>query len=537
MSTPTPPKKTKARTGQNRTSRTQTIAPSGEPFPTDTYEVLDADGNWQEVTWKDPRLQNVRRLLGTKLTISKGKVRKQFHQKAYDAVGVTREFFNETKRTFRGLGDHPALWQLMEYLCFLAHPDKKTGLLPIPQSLLAKLENKFVNHYKGEVLLKLFQRRVMTPETFQFSDWEKGRCRQVTKFELPAHYKKALEKQKNSGKSEVFFCGGQKYSARAVREMAQRKKLKQQLADSARMSASSKEIADYMNNSNPKPFRAIIRRNYQDALAVAKAITDRKKRQDALLVLEAIKKDPQPYYGPSREGHTARLFALGRKSLLQLNGDVRKELTRGWDEADLRSAHLAVNARMWGVDRLIRFLEEDGNIWELFYEHFDIPPKLKDKVKKVFKGTIYAIWFDRDPKLIGVILTNDLKKKGVERDGTIVYSMPFIRDIIEERERAKRRIVAEGGVTDCNGRFISLKRREPSSLMAEAAQAVEVELILQAIRLAKTTEDFQITLIQHDGFSVDFRKDKDVWQGRIERAIAAKAETMEIPTGLEWEET
>jgi hypothetical protein len=503
----------------------------------DTYEVLDENGNWEEVVWTDPRLKNVRRLLGTKLTIPKGKVRKQFHQKAYDAVGVTREFLNDTKRTFRGLGDHPALWQLMEYLCFLARPDRKTGLLPIPQSLLANLESKSVNHYKGEVLLKLFQRRVMTPETFQYSDWEKGRCRQVTRFELPAHYKEALESQKNGGKKEVFFCGGHKYSARMVREMAQRKRLKQQLADSARMSASTKEIADYMNNSNPKPFRAIIRRNYQDALAVAEAIKDRKKRQDALLVLEAIKKDAQPYYGPSREGNTARLFARGRKSLLQLDGKVRKALTSGWDEADLRSAHLAINARIWGVDRLIRFLEEDGDIWELFYEHFDIPPDQKSTVKKVFKGTIYAIWFDREPKLIGVILTNDMKKKGVERDGNIIYSMPFIRDIIEDRERAKRRIVAEGGITDCNGEFIPLKRRKPSSLMAEAAQAEEVELILPAIRLAKTTEDFQITLIQHDGFSVEFRKDKEVWQARIEKAVAAKAKEKGIPTGLEWEET
>jgi negative regulator of sigma E activity len=92
-------------------------------------------------------------------------------------------------------------------------------------------------------------------------------------------------------------------------------------------------------------------------------------------------------------------------------------------------------------------------------------------------------------------------------------------------------------VKDCNGEFIPLKRRKPSSLMAEAAQAAEVELLLTAIRLAKTTKEFQITLIQHDGFSVEFRKNKDVWRGRIDKAIAAKAEEMEIPTGLEWEET
>ena len=40
--------------------------------------------------------------------------------------------------------------------------------------------------------------------------------------------------------------------------------------------------------------------------------------------------------------------------------------------------------------------------------------------------------------------------------------------------------------------------------MAQQAQATELYLLLPVLKLAKSTNDFSITLWQHDGFSVNF---------------------------------
>ena len=81
-----------------------------------------------------------------------------------------------------------------------------------------------------------------------------------------------------------------------------------------------------------------------------------------------------------------------------------------------------------------------------------------------------------------------------------------------------------------------MKQRDAASLMAEAAQVAEMELLLPVVRLAKTTKDFQITLSQHDGISILFRKDKKQWIDRIDGEVSKKAKEFGFPTGLEWEE-
>jgi hypothetical protein len=508
----------------------------------DTYLVPNADGGWDEVSWPDERLEGLRgalRQLKTKLSVTQIPLSEHFAHSAYAHVGVSRSFFQLTKKTFRGLMRHADRWKFLEYLLFHARPDRKLGLIPVPQKLLAALENKKANHYKALPFLLRFQRDVMSPDTFQFGkgwDWQGHQCRMVTKFILPSPYADALQKEKEAGTKEVFFCGGDKWSQRKAREMLNRKRKAQEVRDSQWISASAKEVIEYMNNSDARPFTAIVRKNYAAAVAAARKLSSKQWKRE-LPILEAIKKDPKPNYGPSRSKKTPRIWARGRNSIPQLKRKIRKLLTRGWYEADLKSAQLAINAVLWGAERTRAFLEEDGDIWEMFYEYLDIPPEKKTKeVKGELKKTLYAIWFDREAHLVGPILTTSLRKRGVETDGNAVYSMPFVPEMLEERERAKARINREGGVRDCNGRWIPLKARDAASLMAEAAQVAEMELLLPVVRLAKTTNDFQITLYQHDGISLLFRKDKKEWIDRIDGEVRKKAKEFGFPTGLDWEE-
>jgi hypothetical protein len=514
---------------------------SEEAVP-DTYLVPNANGGWDEVTWPDKRLEGLGgalRQLKTKLSVTQIPLSEHFAHSAYAHVGVSRSFFQLTKKTFRGLMRHADRWKFLEYLLFHAERDPRLGLIPVPQRLLAAIESKKVNHYKALPFLLRFQRDVMSPDTFQFGegwDWQSGQCRMVTKFILPPHYAEALQKEKEAGKKEVFFCGGDKWSQRKAREMLNRKRKAQEIRDSQWISASAKEVIEYMNNSDARPFTAIVRKNYAAAVAAAKKLSTQQCKRE-LPILEAIKKDPKPNYGPSRSKKTPRIWARGRNSIPQLKKGIRKVLTRGWYEADLKSAQLAINAVLWGAERTRAFLEEDGDIWEMFYEYLDIPPDKKTKeVKGELKKTLYAIWFDREAHLVGPILTTSLRKRGVETDGNAVYTMPFVPEMLEERERAKARINREGGVRDCNGRWIPMKQRDAASLMAEAAQVAEMELLLPVVRLAKTTNDFQITLYQHDGISILFRKDKKQWIDRIDEEVRKKAKEFGFPTGLDWEE-
>jgi hypothetical protein len=510
----------------------------------DTYEVLNKDGNWEEVTFPDPRLKEVRNALrmlkisAKRIGVEQIPLHEQFAEKAYAPVGVSRKFFQLTRKTFIGLRHNPAHWQLMEYLLFLATPDEKLGLIPLPRNLLAAMENREVNHYKALPFLLRFQRDVMSPDTFAFSegwDWKAQQCRMVTKFVLPAHYAEALEKEKFDDKKEVFFCGGHKWSQRKAQEVRAKQWRKMEARDWQWISPSAKEVIEYMNNSDPRPFKDILRRNYAAAVTATRRLAPQKRKRE-MRILQAIKKEPQPRYAPSRSKRTPRIWARGRNNIPQLKSEIRKVLTKGWVEADLKSAQLAINAVLWGAERTRSFLEDEGDVWEMLYEYLDILPVQKETAKKELKKTIYAIWFDRKAHLVGPMLTTALRKKGVQTEGRAIYSVPIIREMLQEREHAKATIVHQGGVKDCNGRWIPLAEREPASLMAEAAQVAEMELLLPMIRMAKTTDDFQVTLYQHDGMSLFFRRKKQAWMERIDEEVKKKAKDMGFPTGLAWEE-
>jgi hypothetical protein len=73
------------------------------------------------------------------------------------------------------------------------------------------------------------------------------------------------------------------------------------------------------------------------------------------------------------------------------------------------------------------------------------------------------------------------------------------------------------------------------SVLAQLAQATEMALLLPAVELAEGTDEFQILLWQHDGFSVSFqnRSKRERWAGRITEAVNTEAGRLGIPTELE----
>jgi len=493
---------------------------------------------------------DVRSYLKTSLVITnKVALRNQFARKAYTPVGVSREFYQLTRKTFRGLYHNPARWQLLEYILFHAVPDERTGHLPITQTTLARIEGAKIRggkarNYSAIPLLWWFQNQVMTPDTFQWSEAKKSaskatsKCRQITKFVLPPEYEAAWRKQRAEDKREVFFCGGLKWSKPAHEAWKlKRRQDKHEEEKTLVISESARNILDYLNHSNPRPFQQILRSNYAHAVEKAKSLevdADHKIERE-LRILEEIRRSPQPYYFPSDLGHSPRIYPAGM-NIASLKKDIRKAYTRGWVEADLRTAQLAINAKIWGADKILTWLEDEVDVWETFYEYFDIAPVEKGKAKGAFKNNLYAVWYQRKRVIIAKLLEEALRKSQIKRDMSVITEHPIVKEILEKREEARWQITRDDGMEDCLGNWIKRGQRSVASVMAQAAQTAEMELLVPVVEMARTTEDFQVVLFQHDGFSVKFRRNKDKWQEMIGEVVEKKAKEMGFPTGLEWEE-
>ena len=73
------------------------------------------------------------------------------------------------------------------------------------------------------------------------------------------------------------------------------------------------------------------------------------------------------------------------------------------------------------------------------------------------------------------------------------------------------------------------------SALAQDAQAVELDLLLPVLGLAKRTNKFRILLWQHDGFTVKFTEagKEERWHRRILKVVNEKAIELAIPTQLD----
>ena len=138
--------------------------------------------------------------------------------------------------------------------------------------------------------------------------------------------------------------------------------------------------------------------------------------------------------------------------------------------------------------------------------------------------------------IIAKLLEKALRKTQIKRDMSAITEHPIVKEILEKREEARWQITRDDGMEDCLGNWIKRGQRSVASVMAQAAQTAEMELLVPVVEMARTTEDFQVVLFQHDGFSVKFRRNKDKWQEMIGEVVENKAKEMGFPTGLEWEE-
>ena len=468
---------------------------------------------------------------------------------------VSKQFRLLVSEHYPGIRKNPAYWGLFEYLLFGCKYDKHSGRLLITQKTLAKIENKEArlnnNEYIAQDLLAVFQRDVMTPDTFQWSKWKHSSaiCRQVTlcKFTYEFDLLRIQEQQKVwHHKGRVYFRDGSKFSrAKQAKEREELGTEASLLSNNARC-LEAKLLLGYLNELPPHLFNKMLA-NLDAARLVAHKIyaspKDEIKRNHALNTLDSIEDQAKPFYQPSSRERTVRIFTLN-ESLLLLPRRVRDELTKDWVSMDLRSSQLAICAFTWDVPLAKEFLNTGGTIWEMLFNRLGLDYSLKESnsnlfedIKQPLKKALYSVMYGMGARDVSRLITNALKRYGVTSAGPLFRSHPLISALFKARDEQMKKINSDGGAVDCFGNSLKISSEmDAKSILAQLSKATELNLLFPVVNLALNNPDaFKITVWLHDGFSVAFLKSskRSLWMKKIQVAVKNRAVELGIPTVLE----
>lgn len=248
-------------------------------------------------------------------------------------------------------------------------------------------------------------------------------------------------------------------------------------------------------------------------------------------ILRRIEDCPQPVYRPGQSMRNARLFAFD--SLCDVERNVRRILCRGWHEVDLASCYPAIAARIWHIERIQTMIERGDDVWDAIAGELGIVKSERDDKRDVVKEAGCRL-------LCGghIDKTNEevLAKHGI--DG-IVEDSPTLMAIVRAVQKVKRRVRAEGGTQTPMGWIAcppSRKDKPLRSHLANVLAAYEMALIAPCFEVAERSQDFTITICQHDGFSIKLRQEDRAQQvlDRLNDAVAPVARLYGIVTRLEY---
>lgn len=431
---------------------------------------------------------------------------------------VTPEFRKLLIERFPAIEHSLAYRLLLGYILFGTWVDSVTGELIIQAGLLADMEGKGRaydgSNYKALDLIDSFSKDVFTVNwrAQNINVWPRQARRIVSTLLLPDIEQLALQENQVGTPGLIWLGSGNAPSPNGPT------KLRQELLEQANenrdkaKSPEAKVILDYLNDLAPDRFTRLVNANLSAALAIAKALPTRKARERELKLLKGISYQPKPFYRPVM--NSARLYPLNA-SLLVLQKDVRKGLTKGWYSADLEAAQLAIISKLWNCPKTMDFLDSKGSIWTDLFNHFKI--EASDEIKAVFKQGLYRIAFGNSEKSLEEFLTKELPNQNAF---STFMAHPIIDEVMTAREAVKAKIKVDKGLVDAFGNELKLEtgkdwnKSEFSlawyaadnklSLMAQQAQSYELKLLWPVFEKAIERSDkhgYVITSLLFDGFT------------------------------------
>jgi hypothetical protein len=474
---------------------------------------------------------------------------------------VSTTFRNIIEEYYPGLNLKPTYWRFMRCLIF-GPKDTITGLSLINGYHIAKAEGAVLafraNNHTGRNFLEDFQRDVMTRQTFSWSGWNyENKQARIAYVIFPQEINTLITKEiTNTTKNKVYFDTG--LAVTKARAKTQRELIKLEADTYFEFAVpEAKPLLKYMNNLPTHNFSKVIEKNWDIAWSKVSKIKDPLKFRVQVEVLMTLREDLQPFYKPSENGCTPRIFPCNY-SIPMLRRDIRKTLTQGWYEFDLASSQLAIVAKEWNITIVQDFLKSNKSIWTELFRHFGFnATQLKEVdnlkyqgIKDVFKTSLYSLIYGMQKGYLIKTINQDLKVFNIVQGGKHYFNHPLIQSLYLARELKFKELNELQEVSTIFGRTIEIegsktfkgtptkeRRHCIGSILAHQAQAIELYLLLPVVELASTTKDFYITLWQHDGFSLHFtNKTKiDRWIPRILKVVQDKIDQQDILTHLDWE--
>lgn len=452
---------------------------------------------------------------------------------------VTYEFRNQLGTLLSGLKENPAYW---EFTALLRWGRNEGNGVVISREMLASIERKThllnINKYTGKTFLDKYSQDVMKIE---YSDWNIKQCRTITFIDWPKDVDELFRKETDrmiEGK-KVYMSTGQEYT-KHLQEIERETDREYALSRMALASnPEAVELLKYMNALPHNRFKSVLN-HIDEAYEIAAQIENPFLRHEQIANLRAIQDQYQVFYVP--KGRTARVFSLNL-GLTTIRKDLRRILTQEWIELDLQNSQLAIAAKYWDIPEVTEFLQTKTSIWNELHKHFGTEnhPK-KDDIKIVLKKALYALMYGmsinhltngKDSKWRG--LNTLLLPYGIENAGDIFMNHPIIKVILKKRNKMLNQIRTDKGIVDIYGVWLPINKyqKEPS-VLAQYMQAIELHLVYPVIELAKSTEQFQVMIFQHDGFSILIRDKhrKDLWIARIKEVIQTRIDSYNIITRL-----
>lgn len=430
-------------------------------------------------------------------------------------------------------------WYLLVHLLYQTHTDRKIRL---SDELLGLCAGKVSKSFRGAALLAKFNNNVLpflTESPMEIKSQGGGKdknfwTKKVASFRTPRYlaseivWGPEIETEflsRNKGE-RVEVATGKKWTNKKQRTNENK------IVSLLRFNGVPKHylassLKDYLNNLAPSTFNEI-KKNMPQAYELALTCKQPEKVKSAL---EAIEFECcRDVYNISE--FSARLFTIG-DSICYLPSKIRPILAPKWHEVDLRSAQLAIVAKVWGTSSVETFLEEGRSWWK--YLFLEMGWEFDEEDKRFLKDLTYALVFGASKPTLYREAEESGRAKGDVRK---FLKIPMVKTIWNKRKIILKEIRLAGGCLDAFGNWIQYqykaKGHSNRSILAQVAQSYEFSLMLDVIDFFLKTEDCKLTLWQHDGFSFSCRPAWREWiEKRLVYLVAQRAKQLGILTSLE----
>jgi len=432
------------------------------------------------------------------------------------------------------------------YLNTCSYRDKY-GRILLESKMLAQFEGIDEQNTQAEKFMIRFNELCLAPVggMLRYTDYshEEHRCRAVEEFHMGVLHEEFLRlwnseenwpKDSINSKKLVFAATGKVATYKALKKRREQEFTE---AMSRPCGALTKELLEYLNGESlcTQVYTELINRNWQDAYNACLQIKDKVLREQQLHLLREIKQNPRGYYFPSFWGLTPRVFTHG--GIPELKRELRIILCDGWHDADLVSSQLAICASLWKLDKIERFLELGGSVWDEIQNRLNIPIEVWKKFKPYVKESLYTICYGGGKWMIKEPLLDGIRTLRLNLKHNKILNHWIFRELKNGQTRVAERIKSDGGMYDAEEKWLPLTtERKISSIMAEVAQSYELRILISVIRLANQTGNklFKVTVWQHDGFSMYIERNFENVYEKIQETIKKELKGLGIQTKLEF---